>query len=147
MIQNREGWLILQMAVQPFSKTQSGWTVGISTIWSWTERNLNKGKCSFLHLQQKTWESWHTRRSQQCVLVAKKANSMLGHIRKNSASRSLPAPLLSPGVAVCGALCQLLSSPVKKSQLLEWVQRATKIIKGVEHLSYEQWLRGVALIR
>jgi len=78
--------------------------------------------------------------SHQCVLAARKANLILGCIKRNVASRSrqgiLPrySPLVRPHLESC---VQLWSPQHRKDMdLLEWVQRRdTKIIQGMEHLS------------
>ncbi|GAB0207258.1 hypothetical protein GRJ2_003191400 [Grus japonensis] len=124
---------------------------------------FNKGKCRVLHLGRNNLKHQYKSgvdllgsrsaekdlgvlvdnklsRSQQCALVARKANGILGCIKKSVASRSREVilPLYSA----------LFWAPqIKKArELLERVQqRATKMIRGLEHLSYEERLRELGL--
>jgi len=84
--------------------------------------------------------------SQQCVLTAQKANHILGYIKSSMASRSREEilPLYSALVRPHLESCVQLWSPQhnKDIELLEWVpRRATKMIQGLVHLSYEERLR------
>ncbi|GAB0176331.1 myelin regulatory factor-like protein [Grus japonensis] len=90
--------------------------------------------------------------SRQCMLTGRKANRILGCIKRSVTSRSrevilpLYCTLVRPHLEYC---IQLWGPQYKRDiELLETVQRrATKMIKGLEHLFYEDRLRREALGR
>ncbi|GAB0184182.1 hypothetical protein GRJ2_000883500 [Grus japonensis] len=134
---------------------------------------FNKAKCKVLHVGQcspkhnyRLGEEWiesspeekdlgvlideKLNMSRQCALAARKANRVLSHIKRGvtSRSREVILPLCSALVRPHLEYCVQLWGPQyrRDMELLERGQRrATKLIRGLEHLSCEDRLRELGL--
>ena len=88
--------------------------------------------------------------NKQCALAVQKANRILCCIKTSITSRSREVILLfysspmRPHLEYC---IQFWGPQYKDTELLEWVQRkATKIVRGLKHLTNEDKLRELELI-
>ncbi|CAM5149486.1 unnamed protein product [Natator depressus] len=141
----------------------------------WAKRNLMRfnNKCRVLHLGRKNpmhryrlgtkWLGSSSAEkdlgvtvdekldmSQQCALVAKKANGILGCISRGIASRSrdviipLYSTLMRPHLEHCVQFwTPHYKKDVEKLERVQW--RETKMIRGLEHMSYEERLRELGM--
>jgi len=132
-----EGWNAIQRDLDKLEK--------------WAHVNLmrfNKAKHKVLQVGVLVEEKLDM--SHQRAITAQKANSILGCSKRSMASVSRKVILLLYSALVRTHLesCVQLWSPLHKKdmELLEWVQRrATKMIRGLEHLSSEERLREFGL--
>jgi len=125
---------------------------------SWTQRNLmkfNKGKCRVLHRERTN--PMHQYRLGTDLLESSSAERDLGMLVDNKLMMSqqcgqeveggYPPPLLCPGEAPSGVLRSSSGLPSSRKMRNYWrVQwRATKMMRGLEHLSCKERLRELGL--
>lgn len=125
---------------------------------------ISKGKCQVLHLRRSSlWHmrgqaGWKTARqwsgpwgldrweadSQHCTLGARKANRILGCVRKTAASK--PRVVMLP-LYRAAVLCPVLGLPIQERYRLPGASlaRTVKMIKGLEHTCCEESLRKPGL--
>jgi len=97
--------------------------------------------------------------TRQCVLTVHKTSDILGCIKRSMASRSrevtlsLYSALVGPHLKYCIKLWSTASSSGTPSTGKVWScwrgsrEGSQKIIQGLEHLSYEERLRALGLVR
>ncbi|GAB0180916.1 hypothetical protein GRJ2_000556900 [Grus japonensis] len=169
MILNSVGKETLQNGQPPWGKTWVGWKSGSNK----NLMKYNKDKCKVLHLEKhnpgvqhrlgSTWlETSSVERdlgvlvdnklymSERCAAMTKKANRMLGCINYGITSRDKEVIILLYSTFIRPHLeyCVWFYSPLCKKDVdrLERVQRrATKMIKGLGSLPYEESLRQLGL--
>ena len=82
--------------------------------------------------------------SQQCALAARRANGTLECIRRSVTSRSREVILTLYSVGTSGLLCPAVG-PSAQGRQGEGPVEATKMIKGLELLSYKKTLQELGL--
>lgn len=160
--------MIDQRVALPARGKLTDWKSGLrKVLWSSTKR-----KCKVLHLGRNKPRHLYTPgtnwlesncegnnlgvllinklpMSQQCTFRAKKANSMLGCIRKSLSSRLRDSPVLSTGEAITRVLWPARVSAVQDRGELTVLSpvKGHKDLKRLEHLSYEERLQELPLFK
>ena len=85
--------------------------------------------------------------SLQCSQVAKNANGVLAYVRNRVASREVIVPLYLALVRLHLEYCvQFWTCNYKKNtDLSKHGKRATKLMKGLQNMTHEGWLRELGL--